>query len=198
MFNKLIYNLIHLSGLLSTQFPEVYNEYLSHSSKEEISALLKNYNIANNEIVQIYELFKGKKVSTNSKEANLYFCSFGFLIPVEQAINFMTDWNKNYIDIDLKFKNKFPIMTDCSGDFLAIDLDITSPTYGKIIYMAKFLLNGNFISIFDSPNNLFGSILECFEKKVYSYNDANNLVFDENLEYEIFKNENPNSDYWKE
>lgn len=83
-------------------------------------------------------------------------------------------------------------------DSIFIYLNQGSEHYGKLYIESPGSLIIDPISIFDSLESLFISVVECFDKGVYFIDEEGKIDYENiDMKYEIFENNNPRSDYWK-
>jgi hypothetical protein len=148
---------------------------------------------------EIYELYKWKngidiEKSESEQLGELYLFNLGIFDSFDIALNTYNYYTENqYWE-----KGFFPLFSSGGGDFFLIDTVEPSSTYKKLYYYSPGDPDFNkMITIFDSLENLFTSILKCFSKGVYKYDSNNNLYINYRKETDIYSNCNPESDYWK-
>jgi len=97
--------------------------------------------------------------------------------------------------------NLFPLFESGGGDFYLIDCSQDSPTYKMILFFSLVdpIVSNGVKTKFDSLLALIQSMLECYQKKIYWYNNSGGGFLEMNyeLQLEVFIKNNPRSDYWK-
>lgn len=95
--------------------------------------------------------------------------------------------------------NLFPLFESSGGDYFLIDFNKNSKGFKKIFFFSPSnpYFQGT-ISIYDSLLLLIESIIECYEKNIYKLDEAmEELIIQPKLETEVFRKNNPLSEYWK-
>lgn len=172
--------------------------------KETVFSKLNIYfeNIPN----EIYELFLWKNgiINTgNHKLGTLWHIPMHYFLNIDEAIN-----NYRYDCIKENFfpKNFFPILASGGGDLLLFNMSKLNDDLPKIFFYS--LSNPDFYSLsnpdsdammsaFDNLETFLKTLIICFERNIFFADDDGLIETDDDKEYAISKELNPNSDYWK-
>jgi hypothetical protein len=185
-FNNLLASINHPSNMM-------FNEGVD---KQYIDVLFISQNIdlkRNEDLYTLYSWRNGIKMSEDASIGEMTLFSDGIFISIEEAL---TSYRHYVFDTGRWDKKLFPLFTSGGGDFLLIDMEPTSSTYNMIhFYSPTILLSVETVTIYDSLDNLFVSVLACYKEGVY-YID-NNLFESNGEDGDIFLKLNPLSEYWR-
>lgn len=179
--NKVDFALIHLDSTFEVNYPN----YLDNYFNIPIEIQLKNKGLSS-----LYAWKNGNKIEALAKNNSYEFCSFGYFVPYELAVDFMEN-NKDYFEIGKR--KLLPIIADLKGDFLLVD---TADNSSPVFIVSPSLMITEPEEIFTSLDKMLYSIAICFEKKAYTFIN-NNLQIDYDLEKAIFKKYD-SSKFWNE
>lgn len=147
----------------------------------------------NKELLNLY-LWKGG-LNGASIYNNQYFelCSYGSYIDCRSACSLYSlgkhsGRGQNGI---------MPIVLSNSGDFIAINLKKEDMAVGKMyVFSPSITLSEEMVSIYDSVYSFIATLIECYNTGAYKL--SNNLLeVDYELEAEISRKYNPQSNFWK-
>jgi len=147
------------------------------------------------EVTAMYSWRNGTEVKPNDPLGELWIFDFGLFVSLEYAISLY----KEAVDFVPKWdKYKFPLYVSGGGEYYLIECDKKKKEYGMIYFHSI----GNFdfdiiITKFDSLQTFFLTMIECYQKNAYTFDSDNSIKFNFELECEISKALNPNSDFWK-
>jgi len=148
------------------------------------------------EVFQLYNWHNGMALEEKGKIGEFWLFSLGAILPAEMAMKIykMKVGNDKYWDID-----KFPLFESRGGEYFLIDIDKNRETYGMIfLYSVGAVDFEVIISMYDSLESLFETIIRCFQQGAYFYNHiTKTLGFNPDLERAIVRKYNPRADYWK-
>jgi hypothetical protein len=93
---------------------------------------------------------------------------------------------------------KLPLFESGRGDYYILDCEEKSESKGMIFYHSLNAVRySRMVTCYDSLYSLFYGIYNCTEQGIYSYDDSGKLATDRRRSFEIRKELNPRSDYWK-
>lgn len=124
--------------------------------------------------------------------------SFGVLVDFRSLISIHAENHRDH----KCWKKKLPLMTNKKGDFILIDMDVKSKSYGKLYacvtgdFMFLMESTSELVSVYDSIPSFIRTIVECYKTGTYQLEDRI-LRVDKEKEREISKALNPESDFWK-
>ena len=151
---------------------------------------IENIDFLSEELFQLYNWHNGMSDSSEML-GKLEIFPNGFFLSIETAISvyiiYKEKWNNLY----------FPLFTNNGGDFLLFGVQKKENVNPIYLYSPTVLLSLIPIQIYDSIENLFTTVLECYKEGVYYFvNDL--LEVDYEKELIISKSLNPKSEFWKE
>jgi hypothetical protein len=184
-----------LENVLSIDCPVILKNLQPGVSNEYIDKVFVDISLNFQKIKEIYSWRNGTSETTKPSYTKYSFHPFGNFMPIEEAVKV----KKQYEDEGHWEHNLFPIITNYDGDFLLLDIDENSPTYGFLYISSTSMLLIPPITIYDSFTSFVKSVSNCYSSKGYRYNKKTNEL-EVNLEYEkVFSNAiNPRSEFWKE
>lgn len=158
---------------------------------DQIDSLLP---IRNTKLQALYSWKNGVKEDGELIIGKFDFFSFGYLRPLHVVIQSISDLIKHTSIDNLLL---LPIITNGSGDYILYDSDMSSNTFDRLlIYAPSLTLSPTPVPIYESLENCFTSIIECYSKEIYKYNSKGFLEIDYELEQIISAKHNPSIDYW--
>lgn len=155
--------------------------------------LLQNIGALNDELIALYGWKNGVRYNSGWVIGEIDFFSHGLLISIEDMIKAYDIFHRN---VFLKDKTLLPLFTDGSGDYLLYKAGKDNKPGQLFLYAPSLLLSVEPKSMYDSLTSLFKTIIECYNRKAYIFNNGE-LEIDYDLEWEISEALNPLSDYWK-
>jgi len=197
MENNLINLLVELESLLKASNYLIVTKFNDGKEEKEIAEYLHNLKFsARKDFVDLYKwkngvsnLFQGGNIGQLELFAN------GIMLPLEYAISTYT----LEVKVQKKFNSYFfPIFTSGGGDYILINFNTKSKLFGQLfLYSPSLLMTNAPMSIYDSLEVLFETILSIYKEKGYSFKN-NVLEVDYEIESLISRRLNPKSDFWKE
>ncbi len=174
---------------------KLFNEGLS---RRDIDSLLDRENISISFTDELYSLYQWRNGINIFDDSGIYFVFFPLAAFV--PLDILTDaYNYYAIANDYWEKNLFPVFANLAGDFYLLDIDPQSATFKKIFKFSPS--NASFlgaITVFDSLQKLLETVIVCYKTEIYKYDlQQNFLVVDPIKEYEVAKDINRDSEYWK-
>ncbi|WP_291913296.1 SMI1/KNR4 family protein [Chitinophaga sp. CB10] len=148
--------------------------------------------------LSVYDLYKWRNGIRDIYENNFsrqIFFDFGIFFSLESAIDL---YKSDSIENKYWSRSYFPVFTNGGGDFLLLNIDELSGEWGMIyLFSPAINLSIDPVSIYDSIEAMVDSILLCYNKGAYFFENRE-LLIDTNLEFEICEQRNPRSLYWKD
>lgn len=188
--------LLLLEKLLIEKGNPVIKEMEESRDYEELVEMITNYKFSYlKDFVDFYSWKRGHKSSFFKEEAFEYeLTSFGNFFDIEPLLSFFT---MERISKALPYNNKYlAFFFNSCGDRVVIDLKEKSKTFGKLFLFAPSItLSSKPMQIFDSIECMVDTIIECYQKEAYKIENGK-LVVDFDLESEIARNINTNSEFW--
>ena len=147
-----------------------------------------------NEVWELYSWKNGVNATSKDLIGNLKIFQMGIFLPLEKAI----DIEKEMIGTEFGWdSNKFVLFESGGGDYYLIDGNTSANSYGMLFYHSIGSVEfETIISQYDSLYALFLTIYECFKRRIFTY-DKGLLKIDREKYFDIGKEMNPRSDYWK-
>jgi len=117
----------------------------------------------------------------------------GILYPLQYAISMYALEAKveKYIQ-----ENYFPVFTGGGGDHILMDLNKEGRSDNLFFYSTSILLSDKPMTIYDSLETLFATVLETYKQNGY-YFDNGVLEVDFEIQQKMSRELNPKSDFWK-
>ncbi len=175
----------HTTASIIHQYNHIQKVFNDGIEEEEVERKLKAIGIENNTLLSIYSIFDGNYPNPYFK---LEYSSHGYLLSLDYAIDeYLTD----YI---FKQYNMFPIISSLRGDFVCLEL---APK--KVQSLLLFSPEGLILKpkrIYDDFTKFCRTIMKCYETGAYKIVN-NELEVDVSKEFEISRNINLRSKYWK-
>jgi hypothetical protein len=148
------------------------------------------------EVYSLYNWHNGIAHSEKLTLSQMWIFPMGMFVPIEDSVD---RYHYHAGKDGFWQESMFMLFESGGGEMYLIDCDEKSATYRQIFkhdYGAIYY--DVIITIYDSLESLFASIVECFEQKAYYFDPSSgSLEADDKLEKEIMKKNNPNSKYWK-
>lgn len=189
--SKLEFLQFQLENTITLRFPAIMSyidEPLEHGI---IGSTLSNSGIHNKDVESVFQWKNGANPERIEIFGKYQICSFGYIIPLQQAL-------KIYFDLCLEHlgrKNLFPIVSSYGGEYLLIDMK--GPTKsGKIHLHAPSLMISESEVVYDSLIQLYSTWLKCYETGVYKLDVDGFFRVDYDKEAEIASQLNKSSIYW--
>jgi cell wall assembly regulator SMI1 len=161
----------------------------------EVDSKVKGLNIIlPKEVYTLYKWHNGIEESELYTYAQSWLFPLGLFSSIERSIG---GYNY-YAGKDGYWKESmFMLFETGAGDMYLIDCDSSSKTYKQIFKHDYSTANFDvIITMFDSLETMFLCIAECYQKKIYYFDDEGNLESDDDKESQIMKRNNPNSRFW--
>lgn len=156
--------------------------------------LLKGIGVYNNdELLELYGWKNGIQYESNWVIGEVDFFSSGLIVSAEDMIKTYKLFNEKDF---MKDETLLPIFTDGSGDYVLYKTNKHNQPGQLFLYAPSLLLSAEPESIYDSLTSLFKTVIECYYRKAYTFNNGE-LEIDYDLEWEIAEKHNPLSNYWK-
>jgi hypothetical protein len=187
------YTLEKFEDVLKHQFPDLHEKLVPPTNEYEGALLGENLKFQD-EYKILYNWHNGVYGITEENITNLSFFSFGIFLPFEIALWTYVNVTTSVCELS---ENLFPVFSSTVGDDYLIDINIHSRTYGNIFFYSPSLLIIEPITIFESLETLFESLLEGYSTGCYEYNIESGLAIESKIERAIFKKNNPVAEYWK-
>ena len=166
-------------------------------AQEETIELFKNMDLyLPNDVIELYKWKNGisgiYEEGTTISELSLF--ADGIMFPLEYAVSTYALEAKveKYIQ-----ENFFPIFTGGGGDYILMDLSKKNRSENLFLYSPSILLLDKPMTIYDSLEALFKTVLTTYQTTGY-YFDGNSLEVDFEIRDKIAAELNPKSDFWKE
>jgi hypothetical protein len=147
------------------------------------------------ELYELYRWHNGTNTDSSTYNELFYLFPTFYLNSFEEI--FML-YKHNYFNL---IENKMiPLFSTGNGELLAINID---KSYGDISKTPIFYLQNwdhsseIYTTIYDDVYSMFETAIECYNKKSFYIDNDGLLVMDFEKSWEISKEMNPNSDYWK-
>ena len=196
MENKFVDLLHELESFLRKSHYSIINKFDDGKQDVEIYEFLKKLNFqARKDFVELYSwrngikgLFQGAAINQLELFAN------GIMLPLEYAISL-------YL-LEVKVQNKFkkyflPIFTNGGGDYILMNFDSKSKSYGQLfLYSPSLLMTEDPMSIYDSLETLFETILFIYKENGYVFK-SEVLEVNYEIENKISRQLNIRSEFWK-
>lgn len=157
--------------------------------------LLSHTGINNKSLFDLYSWKNGIKNMEEYSIGELELFPMGIMLSLEDAILHYEIYTKKE---RIWKESLFPLFTR-GGDYLILDINADSKTAGMILlYSPELLLSDKPETMYDSLEDLFKTILDCFKKGAYRINqDDGTIDVNYDLEQKISTERNPKSEYWK-
>jgi hypothetical protein len=172
-------------------------------NRSYLTELFRKFKIRFDPVEEIYSLFEwhnginmGLIENDPHSDVDTDLFTLGIPCSIERSID---AYLKYSVENNFWPSNLFPLFESSGGDYFLIDLDKNSNESKKIFFFSPSnpYFQGT-ISKFDSLLCLIESIIECYEKDIYKLDDkAGELLIQPKLETEVFRKNNPLSEYWK-
>lgn len=193
---KTIQNYINdLTTILVNSNTQLLDDLLPGLSEEDVKETFSKNSLSVLEgILALYTWRNGNLDNPSKTLGEKLLFPNGFFHPLENAEEIYQHFvvKNNYWSDEY-----FPIFSSGGGDFLLINLGKYSAEQGMIfLYSPPILLSNEIVSIYDSLELLFRSVVACFLEKAYTFKD-NQLEIDFDLEQEISLRINPKAAYWQ-
>ena len=179
---------------LESKNAKILSLLLEGKEKREIEKIFyeKDINILTG-VVHLYNWKNG--ISNNDKipikELELF--PEAIMLSIEDAVEIYDIYALNKKVWEPKF---FPLFTNGGGDFILIDTDKSSKNM-LYLFAPSLLLSSIPLEIYDSLENLFCTLIICFERGAYYVTTDKLFEVDYDLNYEISEKLNPHSKFWK-
>jgi len=187
--------LIELSKYLEDNDAAILKSLQKGLNQDYTTATLANIGISNNELPVLYEWKNGIDINAEFIIGAMDFFSHGVFLSLENAIE-----NRESLLESECITSEFllPIFTNGGGDYILFNAVSNSQSTGQLLsYSPMVTLSLEPITIYDSLANFVETIIECYKKKAYVFNDGI-LEVDYELEKRIASILNPNAAYWQE
>jgi len=181
-------------SLLNNLNAPILKKLTKGTSVEEINSTLE-YRWVPEEIVQLYSWHDGTNIQDKGLLGEFWIFRMGSFMSSARAMRFY----KKRAGIDPHWDYlKFPIFESLGGELFLVDIDKSSSTVGRIyFYSVRAVDFDTVISVYDSLEALFLTIIDCFRQRAYFYNvESGNLEFNDELVIKISRKYNPNSRFW--
>ncbi len=164
-------------------------------SRKEIDKLIENLDIVISE--DVYELFgwkNGIRTSDDYFIGQLWIFPLGGFFPIEDSI----ERYNYYAGKDGYWsKSMFLLFESGGGEMYLLECDENSPNYGIIFKHSIGAIDYDvIITAYDSLSALIRTVIECYEKDIY-FLSTTGVESNFDLELEVAKRNNPNSELWK-
>jgi len=156
------------------------------SKKAILSFFEKEQLVPTEDLIEMYQWRNGVRFK-DIPAGKLCFGVSGVFFPVEISM-------KVYNDNKTDFVNYFPIFSD---DSYLLNLDPMSKDAGKISIYCPSLQIMEPQSYFDSMTSMIETFIACFRRGCFFYDKNGYFEQDYSLSFELAKEINPNSEYWK-
>jgi hypothetical protein len=157
-----------------------------------IQKLLNQVDLNNEELINLYRWKNGVSNMSNRVIGEMELFSRGIMLSLQDAIeHYQYALSENLWSGEL-----FPIFTNGGGDYLLLN---TVESAGNVlIYSPSILLSDKPIVIYESLKLLFETVINCYKLHAYKYKEDGSLEIDYDLEQDISKKKNPNTEYWEQ
>jgi hypothetical protein len=147
------------------------------------------------EVFTLYSWKNGTFPSEKHTLNQMWVFPGGILSSIDESI----EMYQKYAGLDSYWTSSmFMLFEDGGGEMYLIDTDRNSPTYKMIIKHSIGAVDYDvIITVYDSLEALFKSVLECFETGAYNYESNGKMQFDWQQSVVISRKYNPRSDLWK-
>ena len=172
--------LYQLDACLSSKFPTIFST-LRAGAEPPLKMGLSS------ELEEFYYWHNGQ-CSNNAVIGQQDFNSFGKIIPIESAVEYLKDFSK-------KIQNKpyLPIMESQAGDFLLVDRNRNK---SKVYLFSPELTFNNFEVVFSNLESLLITTYMCYENNIYTLSQDQFLEVDTDREALIARKYNKGIKYW--
>jgi hypothetical protein len=172
---KVEFLLIQLEGFLYLNYPSLLDFF--NEALEDVNEI-----IADDDLRLFYKWRNGSKISSVNNLGKNQFCSFGYLLPLDDADRYQKNFNEeNYFNN----KNYFPFLASLGGDFLLIDK--TKRKSGIFLYSPNLLVNEPLV-IYNDIDCFLETVYECFNQRAYKYDTEFYLEVNDDLEKKYLRN----------
>jgi hypothetical protein len=130
--------------------------------------MLNEVKISSIEIEKLYHWRNGMIHDSTKYIGEFDFCSQGKMLPLQDAIRHY----KTYVEDRIWRENLFPIITTYGGDYLLLDVDKDSKTYGVLFLYSPNLLLVEPLPAYDNIGTFFETVVECY---VWEYTSTTTL-----------------------
>jgi len=192
---KLSTYLIQLEEFLLANDQKRITHLQNGLSSTEIDSMLLSKGIDAPELRGLYSWKNGLKTENDTlviEQAELF--PDGIMLRLDRCVtvyDLYTQKNKSWR------KTLFPFFTNGGGDFYLIDFDARSEFSGMIFYYSpSLLLTQEPLTIFDSLENMFETVLECFTRNAFYLEPEKDWEIDYDLQVQIATKINPRSKFW--
>lgn len=185
--------LLIFDNILKKYCKNIYDQFGEPLNNEIIKQMLGKVDIKNEQIEKLYQCHNGIKYDLVKSVGEFEFCSMGVFLPLEEAISHYKEKIKN----NLWERRFFPLLTNHAGDYLLLDIDGDSNTFERMFFYSPSLLISYPEIAYDNLESFFQTITLCYKSGAYVFDESTNtLEIDQDKEFEISAEENPNSEYW--
>ncbi len=168
--------LSHLNGGITT---EVF--------KRKIASVYPVEEIPNT-VFGLYSWHNGTWIAEKTPILNYHFFDDYFLCSAEDVAHIIGA-DDFYLFADRKC---LPLFASGSGEYLVIN------NKEEILYCGSWLPEiAPYTQIYDSLQSMLDTVVTCYKKNAYLFDDNNCLQINYELSHEISASLNPNSEYWR-
>jgi hypothetical protein len=147
------------------------------------------------EVYTLYKWRNGAVVTGSQTFDQTWIFPLGGFPPIEDAI---ANYEYGAGNDDYWNEKMFMLFESGAGEMYLIDCDDQSSTYGMIYkHWAGAVDFEVIITMYDSLKSFLHTVVECFEKEVYHFDESGGLQFDFKMEVDISRKNNPGSELWK-
>jgi hypothetical protein len=146
------------------------------------------------DVFQLYSWKNGILRDNNLTLGEQWLFPMGMFLPVELAVERYTKIAARRWGAD-----KFPLFASWGGEFFLVECHGQQQKSETVYYYNPGAVDSDIIvSAYDSLLTMFQTILECYRRKVYYYDNVTGQIeFDLSLAKEIAIPLNSNSEYWR-
>lgn len=163
----------------------------------DINTILEKVNLKNEVVKQIFQWRNGLSEENDFLLGQYEFTSHGKMMMLSESVK---HYEVNIRDGVFE-KGLLPLFTNYGGDYLLFDTNKKSKTFGMLLlFSPAILLSDTPIPIYDSFETFVKTVITCFEKEAYKFNELDNsLEVNYEREAEIAATLNEvNSKFWKD
>jgi hypothetical protein len=188
--NKLEFLLFQLEHTLLLSHQNVYRSLKDGLSPEAVVNKLLGVGFNVSELNALYSWRNGSDYHINNQIGYNQFCSWGYLLDIDNAID-------EYRNVSINLLSRpdlFPIVISLTGEYLFCKISKTGKC-GKIQLYAPSLLVTDCSDVYDSFEMFVSTVLTCYEKHIYFF-ENNIFRSDYEAEQQLSKALNKKSRYW--
>lgn len=143
----------------------------------------------------LYQWKNGTNRDLNSRPSDLLLFDMGIFIDLKKSMEY---YSRAAGKLEGWTVSMFPLFESGAGDFYLIECDSASGDYGSIYFHTITSDSGQTsIMAYDSLPALISTIIQCYEKNIYTVSESGFWNSDSDKEYALTRELNPKSkEFW--